>query len=80
MRNVFDPCKIHDGLERGGTLESGFFCFLFFSTAIFSISAMDYHIDKPFFFLFYFILHTPGADPVGDPYRSRHTLKSYKVS
>jgi hypothetical protein len=52
VRNVFDPCKIHDGLERGGTLESGFFCFLFFSTAIFSISAMDYHIDKPFFFCF----------------------------
>jgi hypothetical protein len=54
VRNVFDPCKIHDGLERGGTLESGFF--VSYSSQL-QYSAMDYHIDKPFF-LFYFILHT----------------------
>jgi hypothetical protein len=51
---VFDPWKIHDGLERGGTLESGFF--VSYSSQL-QYLAMDYHIDKPFSVL----LYTPYA-------------------
>jgi len=57
VRNVFGPCKMPDGLERGGTLESTFLFLILLSCNILALlllvghcSHMDCHRDKLFFY------------------------------